>query len=167
MALLQPAMTSSGALAGLSACECPVCFLTLSEGDHEPMSMPCGHTLCSACINHLVSMATSTSSQLGLPRVPTFQCPLCREWVSRDAVHLNVTLRDLLGQSSSHLTPPLNYLMMSFLQLSCLVSTRRAVVGSGCRLSMLTMRIYSLVTLLIVGRTVKCSEGCGRGTMLQ
>ena len=92
-------MTSSGALEGLSACECPVCFHTLSEESNAPMSMPCGHTLCSVCINQLVSKATATSSQLGARRTPTFQCPLCREWVNKDAVHLNVTLRDLLGES--------------------------------------------------------------------
>ena len=31
---------------GLSACECPVCFLLLNHNTHQPMSMPCGHTLC-------------------------------------------------------------------------------------------------------------------------
>ena len=90
--------TSSVALEGLSACECPVCFNILSEQTNAPMSMPCGHTLCSTCIDRLVSKATSTASQLGVRRVPTFQCPLCREWVNSEAVHLNITLRDLLGE---------------------------------------------------------------------
>lgn len=93
------AMASPDALEGLSACECPVCFNILSEETNVPMSMPCGHTLCSTCIDRLVSKATSTAGQLGVRRVPTFQCPLCREWINREAVHLNITLRDLLGES--------------------------------------------------------------------
>ena len=36
---------------GLSACECPVCFQLLNHSTHEPMSMPCGHTLCKVTID--------------------------------------------------------------------------------------------------------------------
>lgn len=48
----------------LSACECPVCFLVLNPTTHEPMSMPCGHTLCKVgqgvsncvCVLSLISL---------------------------------------------------------------------------------------------------------------
>lgn len=74
---------------GLSACECPVCFNLLGS-ECPPMSMPCGHTLCHPCVEQL--------SSAGARRAPTFRCPLCREWVNREAVILNVTLRDLIGE---------------------------------------------------------------------
>ena len=74
---------------GLSACECPVCFNLLGT-EWPPMSMPCGHTLCHPCVEQL--------SSAGARRAPTFRCPLCREWVNREAVILNVTLRDLIGE---------------------------------------------------------------------
>ena len=47
---------------GLSACECPVCFLLLNSELHLPMSMPCGHTLCK------VTMGTG-SAYLTIPVV--------------------------------------------------------------------------------------------------
>ena len=74
---------------GLSACECPVCFNLLGS-ECPPMSMPCGHTLCHPCVEQL--------SSAGARGAPTFRCPLCREWVNREAVILNVTLRDLIGE---------------------------------------------------------------------
>ena len=73
---------------GLSACECPVCFNLLGTG-RPPMSMPCGHTLCHLCVEQL-----SSGGGKGAP----FRCPLCREWVNWEAVILNVTLRDLIGE---------------------------------------------------------------------
>ncbi len=76
---------------GLSACECPVCFNFLSDS-LPPMSMPCGHTLCSVCVDELVAKTTATKNSS-----PTFRCPLCRVWVNRDSVILNHTLRDLIG----------------------------------------------------------------------
>ena len=89
--------TPSDAMEGLSACECPVCFNFLSE-TLPPMSMPCGHTLCSQCVEQLVSKSTVTVTTSGRVATSPFRCPLCREWVNRDAVHINVTLRDLIGE---------------------------------------------------------------------
>ena len=89
---------------GLSACECPICFQVLSES-RAPMSMPCGHTLCRDCVDLLVSKATNVSSRHGNKPSPTFQCPLCREWVNQHSVTLNVTLRDLIGQSACYQSP--------------------------------------------------------------
>ncbi|CAI8048434.1 Activin receptor type-1B [Geodia barretti] len=83
---------------GLSACECPVCFLLLNHTTHEPMSMPCGHTLCKVCVDQLAGRASSTATRGGQTQRPTFQCPICRVWVNGDAVSLNVTLRDLLSE---------------------------------------------------------------------
>ena len=50
------------------------------------------------CVNQLGDKATSTVSKMGVVSRPTFQCPLCRQWVNVDAVTLNVTLRDLLAE---------------------------------------------------------------------
>ena len=51
---------------GLDACECPVCFLVLSEG-RPPMSMPCGHTLCKVGVALEGGRGTLSSLLLPLP----------------------------------------------------------------------------------------------------
>jgi len=84
-------MAAEGVMDGLSACECPVCFNLLGS-DRPPMSMPCGHTLCHTCVEDLAGPARKEQ------RARTFRCPLCREWVNRESVMLNVTLRDLIGK---------------------------------------------------------------------
>lgn len=55
---------------GLSACECPVCFLLLNSEQHLPMSMPCGHTLCK------VTMGTGSA----------YLAILVASWASRMAI---------------------------------------------------------------------------------
>lgn len=49
-------------------------------------------------MEQLGDRATHTASRTGAVTRPTFQCPICRQWVNLDAVSLNVTLRDLLAE---------------------------------------------------------------------
>lgn len=69
-----------------SACECPICFLLLTRG-RNPMSLPCGHTICRLCLDEL----TIKSEQ------DEFTCPLCRKVIHAQSVSLNVTLKKLIG----------------------------------------------------------------------
>ena len=75
---------------GLSACECPVCFLLLNHTTHEPMSMPCGHTLCKVYQYYRLSLLLSYvyhSSATLLGFCLSFLPPsLCRcVWISWQA----------------------------------------------------------------------------------
>ena len=78
--------------AELSACECPVCYVVFADG-RDPMSLPCGHTLCQVCLNAIVDKNRRTD------RADVFNCPLCRRIVYREMVSMNIMLRNLISKS--------------------------------------------------------------------
>jgi len=52
----------------LDSLTCSICFSEYDHEDHEPKVIPgCGHTLCSTCIDNLISQATK------------FECPFCKK----------------------------------------------------------------------------------------
>ncbi|CAL4066274.1 unnamed protein product [Meganyctiphanes norvegica] len=40
--------------------ECTICFEELNNSKHRPRSLPCGHTVCSTCIEKTVEMGDKT-----------------------------------------------------------------------------------------------------------
>ena len=109
---------SSSSTRELSACECPVCFLLLSGG-RDPLSLPCGHTLCKVCVEQLRVQGSLV--------VDTFHCPLCRKLIKYESVSLNVTLKSLIGKNMS---PP-TLIIMHFFVLEELLKERSNVRSSA------------------------------------
>ena len=49
---------------------CGTCLLPYDAGDHAPKLLPCSHTVCRSCLDHIVE-----------PDTPTVRCPICRETI--------------------------------------------------------------------------------------
>ncbi|CAL8332446.1 unnamed protein product [Boreogadus saida] len=60
--------------------QCPICFLVFTD----PVSTPCGHNFCKACINRFWTDQTA-------PR-----CPCCRQPCRPSEIRVNTGLRDIL-----------------------------------------------------------------------
>lgn len=53
-----------------SPLHCPVCLLVFPS---TPQVLPCGHTFCRKCLDHMIEAAKRTR-----PNTQTFECALCR-----------------------------------------------------------------------------------------
>lgn len=72
----RPPITKMETGGGLSASECPVCWLELGE-NRIPYSLTCGHTLCKLCVKKLFG---SNKSMV---------CPLCRETIQMEGIKVS------------------------------------------------------------------------------
>ncbi|CAL4110112.1 unnamed protein product [Meganyctiphanes norvegica] len=83
--------------------ECCICREGYNEGNHRPLILPCGHTLCKACVNNVATEHQRT----------VIQCPICRKnhTINCDELATNYVVIDLLrgsgnlGQSSERPVP--------------------------------------------------------------
>jgi hypothetical protein len=66
--------------------ECPICCETYTiEGEHIPLLLPCGHSMCQKCISLLPAPTSSTSTSSSpdqQPQTPPL-CPICRTPIRR------------------------------------------------------------------------------------
>nr|UEC49175.1 ift80 [Hofstenia miamia] len=87
-----------------SAYDCPVCLKPLtSNGKHSPRVLPCGHTLCSACCEHI-------STEVNARLAGFIRCPICREKtpIPPHSFTFNYALSAVISEQSStpSSTPP-------------------------------------------------------------
>ncbi|CAL4110113.1 unnamed protein product, partial [Meganyctiphanes norvegica] len=68
--------------------KCCVCFEGYNEEHHRPLVLPCGYTLCKACVNS----------------VAVIRCPICRKnhTIKREELSTNYVVIELLRASGNN-----------------------------------------------------------------
>lgn len=61
---------------------CKICFVSYNHKDNHPMVIPCGHTICSACLRMLTKTA----------------CPFDRQVFDKDKAYKNMELIQLIDE---------------------------------------------------------------------
>jgi len=74
--LIELVDTSDKVRVSTEGLRCPICFCVFGSA---PVILPCGHSFCVTCIQHLIQDAIYKAPPM---HVPKFECAMCRQTVS-------------------------------------------------------------------------------------